>query len=54
MAEQDDAEYRRRIIGVLVQHGFEWVVAQADSQIAEGKQGPLSICNLAKMPCPGK
>lgn len=37
MSEEDDANYRRRISDVLNERGFGWVVAQAETQIAEGK-----------------
>jgi hypothetical protein len=41
--EEDDAAYRRRIAEALVQNGFEWVVEQADSQIAEGKASTKQV-----------
>jgi hypothetical protein len=34
VSEEDDAHYRRRISEVLNRHGFGWVVAQAEAQIA--------------------
>jgi hypothetical protein len=43
MPEEDDAEYRRRIVGVLENHGFGWVVAQAEAQIAEGKPASKQV-----------
>lgn|SRR5579862_516740 len=43
MSEEDDAEYRRRIGEVLEAHGFGWVVAQAEAQIAEGKPASKQV-----------
>src|SRR5436190_9687970 len=43
MSEADDAEYRRRISEVLTLHGFGWVVAQAEAEIAEGKQSAKQV-----------
>lgn len=43
MAAEDDAEYRRRISDSLIRNGFEWVVQQADAQIAEGKVSAKSV-----------
>lgn len=37
MAEEEDADYRRRLSEVLLRHGFDWVVQQAEIQFAEGK-----------------
>jgi hypothetical protein len=43
MSEEDDEEYRRRISEVLIRHGFEWVVTQAETQIAEGKPSSKQV-----------
>lgn len=43
MSEEDDREYRRRISEVLLRHGFEWVVTQAETQIAEGKPSSKQV-----------
>jgi hypothetical protein len=43
MAEEDDASYRRRIAELLIHHGFDWVLQQADAQIAEGKTSAKSV-----------
>lgn len=43
MAEEDDSQYRRRIAEVLIRHGFGWVVAQAEAQIAEGKPSSKQV-----------
>jgi hypothetical protein len=43
MSEEHDAEYRRRISEVLSEHGFGWVVAQAEAEIAEGKQSTKQV-----------
>ena len=43
MAQEDDADYRRRIVDVLEAHGFGWVVAQAEAQIAEGKPASKQV-----------
>jgi hypothetical protein len=37
VSEEDDAVYRKRISEVLIEHGFDWVVAQAEAEIADGK-----------------
>lgn len=33
----DDGAFRRQIVELLEEHGFGWVVEQADAHIAEGK-----------------
>ena len=43
MAEEDDANYRRRLSDVLTRHGFAWVVTQAEIQIAEGKPSAKQV-----------
>jgi hypothetical protein len=48
MSEEDDAIYRRRLSEVLRQHGFDWVVQQAETQIAEGKSGSKQVRELPR------
>ena len=43
MTEDDCAEYRRRIVEILGLRGFDWVVAQTDAEIAEGKQSAKQV-----------
>jgi len=43
VSEEDDASYRRRIADSLIQNGFDWVVQQAEAQIAEGKVSAKSV-----------
>lgn len=43
MSEEDDIGYRRRIADVLIRNGFQWVVEQAEAQIAEGKLSAKSV-----------
>lgn len=43
MTEEECAEYRRRIVEVLRLHGFDWVVAQTDAEIANGKQSTKQV-----------
>jgi hypothetical protein len=50
MAEEDDADYRRRIGEVLIEHGFAWVVAQAEAQIAEGKPSSKQVSEREYVP----
>jgi hypothetical protein len=37
MSEMDDGAFRRRVIELLEEHRFGWIVEQAEAQIAEGK-----------------
>jgi hypothetical protein len=50
VSEEDDAEYRRRIINALNRHGFSWVVAQAEAQIAEGKPSAKQVSEREAVP----
>jgi 2-keto-3-deoxy-L-rhamnonate aldolase RhmA len=43
VSDEDDASYRRRLVDILNQHGFDWVVAQVEHQIAEGTAGTKQV-----------
>jgi hypothetical protein len=43
VSEEDDIAYRRRISEVLARNGFQWVVEQADAQIADGKVSSKAV-----------
>jgi hypothetical protein len=47
---EDSAEYRRRIADLLVLNGFDWVVAQTDAEIAEGKQSSKQVSERETSP----
>jgi hypothetical protein len=49
VSEEDDANYRRRIGEVLNRHGFEWVVVQAEAQIAEGKPSSKEVSERSRL-----
>jgi hypothetical protein len=50
MAEEDDADYWRRVREVLIEHDFAWVVAQAEAQIAEGKPNAKQVSEREHIP----
>jgi hypothetical protein len=43
MADDEDEIYRRRISDLLINYEFDWVLAQAEAQIAEGKPSSKQV-----------
>jgi hypothetical protein len=50
MADEDDSVYRRRLSDVLREHGFGWVVEQAEAQIAGGKPSFKEVSEQQYLP----